>query len=297
MSKLLEGKRVLVTGVGLRPVVKFNRPGERIDANYDEITNFPGDSTSFKKNIGATTATECFKSGAIVHMVARTEKNLKRLKSCMEFNKPNERIEYTVADLSSDAGVHYLLDRLPRDPPLYWIQSVGVGAGSVKLPNDNPYLPIEEISTEHMEAELSVAKDTLRLFKALLPRFKAQSETRICIVSSMSAVRSYPLGVMHCAAKAAMHGLTNAAMLELNQHHIQITEIRPGIVNTGLYDSSEVQLAMQKAGASYGYDYSNDVPLMPPSAVGKAIVMALTSEAHITSINMVARGQWPHEGS
>jgi hypothetical protein len=51
-------------------------------------------------------------------------------------------------------------------------------------------------------------------------------------------------------------------------------------------------------GKNYGYDYNKTgLFFMPPSSIGKAIVNVLTSEAHITSINMVARGQWPHEGS
>jgi len=150
-----------------------------------------------------------------------------------------------------------------------------------------------------IDAEFSTINNTVALLQTLLPRFRTQKESRICIVSSMSAIRSVISGSIHMAAKGAISRFTNAAMLELNKEKIFITDVRPGGVDTGLYDSNVVQETITKTiGKGYGYDYEKTgLFFMPPTAVGEMIANILMSDGHITSVNMVARGQWPHEGS
>ncbi len=252
----------------------------------------------YKANIGAATAFECAKAGAIVHLVARTEANLAIVKKWIEENISGAQVEYSAVDLSDSSAMQKLAAAIPNDLPLFWVQSVGLGAGTVKLKDDNPYLLIDDLSEEIIEAELSVLKNTVSLLRLLLPRFRKQKETRVCIVSSMSAIRSVVSGSIHMAAKGSISRFANAAMIELDKDNIFITDIRPGGADTGMYDSKIVQDTIVMMGNNYGYDYAKTgLFFMPPSSIGKAIVNAVTSEAHITSINMVARGQWPHEGS
>ena len=116
----------------------------------------------------------------------------------------------------------------------------------------------------------------------------------------MSAIRSVAYGSIHNAAKGSISRFTNAAMIELNKDKIYVTDVRPGAIDTGMYDSKVVQEAVQKIASSMNYDWSDQnggLRLAPPSSVGKLIAGILSSEAHITSINMVAKGQFPHEGS
>ncbi|GAH56985.1 unnamed protein product, partial [marine sediment metagenome] len=37
--------------------------------------------------------------------------------------------------------------------------------------------------------------------------------------------------------------------------------------------------------------------LAPPTSVGEAVNLVFTTSAHIPSLNLVAKGQFPHEGS
>jgi short-subunit dehydrogenase len=99
---------------------------------------------------------------------------------------------------------------------------------------------------------------------------------------------------MHNAAKGAISRFANAVMIELDPAKIFVTDIRPGAVDTGMYDSDAVQAVVKKVTKTFGY---SDIRYAPASSVGEAIVLALSSRAHVTSINLVARGQWPHEGS
>lgn len=305
----LAGKRVLITGVGFKPVISQFKDIAR-KPTHTPIYSDP--NTECKANIGAAAALECAALGASVLMVARSEEKLAVVKKWVEneidpslLRAPGTHyaqvtVEHAAVDLSDFRSMERLVRSIPEDKPLYWVQSVGIGAGSVQLKDDNPYLRIDDITPELISAELSVLTNTIELMRLLLPRFRLQNETRICIVSSMSAIRSVIFGSMHNAAKAALSRFANAAMLELYKNRIFITDVRPGAIDTGLYDHSEVAATVTQIAASYGTDWSpahGGLRLAPPTSVGKAIAGALSSEAHMTSINLVARGQWPHEGS
>jgi short-subunit dehydrogenase len=275
----LFGKRVLVTGVGIKPI-KF--VFKDITTGLPSHTSVAVDGIEYKANIGAATALECARAGATLHLVGRTENKLCVVKRWIESECPRAIVEYSTIDLNDKEALKNMLNSIQTDIPLYWVQSMGLGAGTVHLRDDNPYLMIDALSDELVKAELSVLTNTISLFQLLLPRFRNQHETRICVVSSMSAIRSIISGSMHNAAKGAISRFTNAAMIELNQDNIFITDIRPGIIDTGMYDSETVQDTMKKVGASYGYDYfRSGIFCAPPSAVGKAVVTALISEAHI----------------
>lgn len=291
----LIGKRVLITGVGVKPLEH---------TFSDIVTGKPShvaihhQGKELKANIGAATALECARAGATVHMLARSEEKLQLVRDWILSELPKAKIEYSATDLSKPLDDFFA--QLDTSLPLYWVQSVGVGGGTVQLKNDNPYLSLEGLSDELIEAELSVLRNTITIFRHLLPIFEKQEETRVCIVSSMSAVRSYINGGIHTAAKGAISRFANSMSLELYGKNIFITDIRPGGTDTGMYDSQAVQDIVTKIATTYGTDWSKQnggLRLLPPSAVGTAIVNALSSEAHVTSVNLVGRGQWPHEGS
>lgn len=310
----LSGTRVLVTGVGFRKVdpkklflLKRNGVGQESHTSL-----FTNPNTDNKANIGAATALACARMGASVLMVGRSEEKLGAVKKWIEekvdpnlLSHPSRffhsvDVDYVATDLSDFRNMERLARGIPEDKKLYWVQSIGLGAGTVDLKDDNPYVRIDDITPELVKAEMSVLATTIELMQLLLPRFRRQKETRICIVSSMSAVRSVISGSLHNAAKGALSRFANAAMLELHRENIFITDVRPGGVDTGLYDSDAVQKAVVEMARGYGVDWSKEkggIRLMPALDVGEMIAMALSSQAHITSINMVARDQWPHESS
>ncbi len=291
----LKNKRILITGVGIKPVISVFKD---ITTGKPSHTPVIVDGEEYKANIGAATAFECAKTGAVVHMVSHTESKLEIVKKWIEEKIPEAKIEYSVVDLSNKEEIEKFILKLPKDLPLYWVQSVGLGAGTVKLKDDNPYLSIDEISSDLIDAELSVLKNTVLLLQKLLHIFRKQKETKVCIVSSMSAIRSVVSGSIHMAAKGSISRFTNAANIELNKENIFLTDVRPGGCDTGMYDSKKVQDTIKMMGNNYGYDYDKTgLFFMPSSSVAKVIVDVLSSEAHVTSVNMVARGQWPHEGS
>jgi NAD(P)-dependent dehydrogenase (short-subunit alcohol dehydrogenase family) len=302
-TKLLEGKRIVVTGCGFKPTRHKFFDVTTKEESHDSIIV---DGKNMKLNIGAAIAFVLASNGAIVHLVSRTEDKLKILKEQIVklLNIPEKNVEYSVVDLLEEKSIKKFVKSLPKDKPIFLVQSIGLGAGAYKLKDDNPYLHIEDIPPELIEKESTIVlKGTHILLQNLLPVFREQNkkfktETRVAIISSMSAIRGYNLGGTHCAAKGAISRYTNSAMLDLWKERIFITDVRPGAVDTGMYDNPNAQKAVLEVDKEYGnYWNQTEIRLAPPISVGYAINMIFTVPAHITSLNLVAKGQFPNEGS
>ena len=304
-STNLEGKRIVITGCGYKQLQH---------TFYDIVTKEPChdiikiDDQEMKLNIGSATAGILALSGATVHMVSQTKDKLENLKNYFinELKISEENIEYNEVDLFDEKSIENFIKSLKKDKPIYWFQSIGLGAGAYKVKDDNPYLHIEEIPPELLEKESTIVlKGTHILMQKLLPIFREQNkkfntDTKIEIISSMSAIRGYNRGGTHCAAKAAISRYANSAMLDLWKEKIYITDIRPGAVDTGGYDNKIVQEAILEIVGEYGgrkYWEENGIGLAPPTSVGQSIEYIFSTPAHITSLNLVAKGQFPNEGS
>ena len=289
----LKDMRIAITGVGLKPVGHIFR--DIVTGEPCHTAVFDKCGKEYKANIGTATAYECAKEGATVHLISRTDGNLQIVKDWILKDIPNANIECTALDLNETQYVAKWANKLPNDKRLYWVQSVGISSGGVNV--DQPYTKIEDTSVEQLKAELSPSINTFEMIKILLPRFRKQDESRIAIVSSMSAVRSFTQCVPHCTGKGAISRLANAAMIDLHKDNIFISDIRPGIVDTGMYDRDGDINIVRQICRGFGYEYTENLPAMPASDVGEAICMVLKSKAHFPSINMVAKGQFPHENS
>lgn len=291
---------VIVTGTGYKEVKRIFHNGKTCD--LIEIK-----TKKYKLNVGAAIAKVLAETGAKVCMISRTEEklcNLKHYICAKTVCKPND-ITYQVLDLLNKQLVEEFVKKLDKGLTVWLVHSVGLGAQAYKLKNDNPYLPFNETSPDLPTKEFdTVVKSLLIMVQNLLPIFKKQEETRIVVVSSMSGIRPYMYGYSHASAKAGIHHAVRSLALELSYLYksIYVTEILPGIVNTGLYDSESVIKAVGDIGESFGffgekrYNEKN-FPLIPPSAVAESVLLALQSNAHILSINMVGLGQFPNMGS
>ena len=293
----LEGIRVVVTGCGYKPVQHIF---------YDIVTGEPSHDSiivngqEMKLNIGSATSAVLALNGATVHMVSTSMDKLQNIKNSLDSLVGNEtQIEYSKVDLFDEHSIKELINSLPNDKSVYWVQALGLSGGVYNVKDDNPYLPIEDIDPKLMEAELSVTIATQKMMREFLPRLKQQKESRIAIITSMSAIRAYSLGGTHCAGKAALDKWANSARLAFYKtpDNIFITTIRPGGVDTGMYDNTVIQNVIESISDEYTGQYSKHHTYMPPTTVGKSILLAFTVPAHIPSLNLVAKGQFPHEGS
>ena len=280
-------RRLVITGVGFRP-------SETDSANANVYT-----SAGCKPNIGAATALAGARAGYSVVAVARTREKLERVRKSIEELEPTTEMRSHAIDILNAESVRQFVDDLPRDREIDVVHCAGLSAGSYALPGDNPYLSVDRTPPELALVEFeAVVKTLLNTVQAFLPLWRQQAHARLIVVSSMSGIRAFPFGFSHSSAKGGLHQAVRSLTLELAPLGIYVTEILPGMVNTGLYDSLSVAASVRKIGQTFGYTYeSGPLPQMSSAAVADAIILCLSSDAHVLSISMVSQGQFPHMGA
>jgi len=235
---------VVITGCGTKPVRHvFTHDGSPTHA----LIRMRG--ADHKMNIGAAGAHYLSLQGVPVLMVARRDEMLEQLcEGLVELGSDPTLLSTCAIDATTEEGVHTLVERI-QGRPFHWVQSLGLGAGTYNLPDDNPYQPIRGISRELLEAELGIVPATNLMLQQFLPLLEAQAandtSTKIVVITSMSGIRGYHFGGAHVAAKHAIEGYVEGVRRELEEAQIEIRVIRAGAIDTGLYDSESVRAAME----------------------------------------------------
>ena len=237
---------VIVTGCGYKPVnhvYKFKGKPSHNSILIDGVEN--------KMNIGTAVSYYFAKKRIEVIMVSRTFENLNKIKKgLVKLGCDENLISFVASDITTEQGTKKLANSLPKNKEIYWVQSIGMGGGSYKVPNDNIYLPFEKISPELISAELNIVPATHRLLLKLIPLFRKQikknQKVKICLITSMSGERGYHFGATHVAAKHALVGYIKGIEKELEDEGIEIYDIRPGGIDTGMYDNKYVRKAVQE---------------------------------------------------
>ena len=276
-------RQLLVTGVGYKEL-------KPVGTNTD-VFNTP----NVKPNMGACVALHAAQAGYQLNLVARTEAKLEHVRDSILRQVPTAVVNCRPTDALDPNGVQILVQNISNQSEIDIVQCAGASAGSFHTQGDNLFFPIEQTPLDMPMQEFeSVVKSLLILVKAFLPRLKSQKNSRLVVVTSMSGSRPFPMGFSHCAGKGGLHQAVRSLALELNPMGIRVCEVQPGIVDTGLYDSSEVDSVVHKISETFGYHYPERVlPKMTPHAVADAVLLCLSSDAHILSVSMVSDGQFP----
>lgn len=273
----------MITGVGYRE----SAPGH----DKGNVFSSPG----IKPNIGAAVALEAARRGYRVALLARSADKLLGVADSIKILVPGATLTTHPVDLRDADAVRTLATQIFPGVPLDLVHSAGLSAGSYGLSENNPYTAIENTPPEMPLLEFdAVVRTLLTATQAFLPRWRSQPGARLVVVSSMSGIRPFPYGFSHCSAKGGLHLAVRCLTHELNGHGVQVSEVLPGIVNTGFYDDAAVTESVTKIGHSFGYDFQGGLPQMEPQAVADAVLLCLTASAHVLTIPMVAQGQFPH---
>lgn len=279
-------KTIIITGVGF----KTKKPIESIQNVFTE--------KSVKINMGSAVAKKMAEEKFDLILISKTQEKLNKIKSDILDLHPNIKIYTQVINILDNTEVENFTKKLnPKESTYHYVHSAGLSSGNYKVKNDNPYLSIGATGVDLVMLEFEIiVKSLLLMIKNLLPIFEKQKETRVVVINSMSGIRPFPMGFSHSAAKGGLHNAVRSLCLELNPKNIRISEVNPGIVDTGFYDNKEIENSIIKICKSFGYDLKS-IPKMPPSAVASAVKLCLTEDSHFLSINMVAPGQIPNLGA
>ena len=102
------------------------------------------------------------------------------------------------------------------------------------------YAPFLEMTDEDCEAMFRT--NVLAAFR--ISRLVARSMVRrghghIIVMTSIAAREVYQLGLIYCATKHALSAMARGLRLELQSQGIRVTEVAPGMVDTGIRATSD----------------------------------------------------------
>jgi NAD(P)-dependent dehydrogenase (short-subunit alcohol dehydrogenase family) len=142
-------------------------------------------------------------------------------------------------------------------------------------------LPFEKINPELIATEMGIVTSTHRLMLKMVPVFRKQikkkQKAKIAVITSMSGERGYHFGATHVAAKHALVGYIEGIKRELKDEKIEIFDIRPGAIDTGMYDNQYTRKAVNEISKRTNM-WSGRMPIYThPIEVAKKIYKALFS--------------------
>lgn len=121
---------------------------------------------------------------------------------------------------------------------------------------------IQDGSIEDWDAMIDGnVKGLLYVTKAVLPLMKAQEKKHIINIGSIAGKEVYKNGNVYCASKYAVDALNTAMRYDFQELGIKVSEINPGLVETGF---SEVRFKGDKEKAKSVYNgftplYASDI--------------------------------------
>jgi NADP-dependent 3-hydroxy acid dehydrogenase YdfG len=175
--------------------------------------------TGASAGIGRATALALAQAGAKIIATGRRKPELETLaKEC-----GRGAIETIVGDLNDARFVDDLANKA-RD-----VDILVNNAGILKYA---PLMGMTDAECEDMFRTNVLA--SFRVTLAVARSMMARRRGHIIIMTSIAAREVYQLGVIYCATKHALSAFARGLRIELQGHGIKVTEIAPGMVDTGI---------------------------------------------------------------
>jgi NADP-dependent 3-hydroxy acid dehydrogenase YdfG len=180
--------------------------------------------TGASAGIGRATAAALALAGAKVIASGRRQAELDALRG----QYSQHSIETIAGDLND---AHFVAGRAAagRDADIF-VNNAGI----------LKYAPLLEMEDADCEAMFRTnVLSAFRITKAIAKSMVKRRRGHIIVMSSTAAREVYQLGGIYCGTKHALSAITRGLRLELQGHGIKVTEIAPGMVDTGIRASSD----------------------------------------------------------
>ncbi len=283
---------VVVTGVGLKEARKrfpLECPGGLIEYK----------GKPHKMNAAAGAAIELSRAGHLVWMTGYDQAALDVLKAPL--CKCNRATQLDLLDKGAVESFARQVLSLKEEKGLdvHVVHYGGASDTKVKLPGNSVFLDPWETPSEAIPPIVANATVTwLNILQALRPAFVGQRITKTILISAITAIRTKRLHALDAIQKGAVHSMARSLALDLTPERIYVTEIMPGITDTGFYDDQKTFDNILLASRELGYEYDEgNFPAMAPEQVGEAVLFALESATHVREISLMPYGQYPHLGA
>jgi NADP-dependent 3-hydroxy acid dehydrogenase YdfG len=176
--------------------------------------------TGASAGIGRATAIALARAGANVIATGRRQAELDALKKQVSV--------HTMAGDLNDTSFVDALAATAHDTDIF-VNNAGI----------LKYAPLLEMEDADCEAMFRTnVLSAFRIAQAIAKSMVKRRRGHIIVMSSTAARDVYPLGGIYCGTKHALSAITRGLRLELQGHGIKVTEIAPGMVDTGIRASS-----------------------------------------------------------
>jgi len=179
--------------------------------------------TGASRGIGRAVALRLSRSGAEVHLLARSADELQLLAAELGGRA-------WPADLTDDAEVWNAIEGLRES--LGGAPDIVVNAGGVFS-----VAPIHETSVAAFDENIATnLRGTFLVLRCLLPDFLARGRGTIVNVGSVAGREAFPSNGAYSASKFGLRGLHEVLLEELRGTGVRATLLEPAATNTGLWD-------------------------------------------------------------
>lgn len=285
---------VIVTGAGLKRATVFFKKG-------NPATLIEHDGEPHKMNAAAGVATVlnddyylCVTGYAQTHLDTLAASQL-----------PNPHIVRTV-DLQDKAATAAFVDEVAAIKermglPVHLIHYGGASDTTAPLPHGSVFghtwdMPGEAIP--HLVANNCTT--LLNIAQAMKRRgiFDDQEISKIVLISAITSLRTKLCHAVDASQKGAGHSLIRSMALDLTPERIYVTEVMPGITDTGFYDNPKTLEFLLSSSAAMGYSYTPEtVPVFGAEVIGDTVAYVLGAHAHIREVSLMPYGQYPQLGA
>ncbi|MBI3819272.1 MAG: SDR family oxidoreductase [Planctomycetes bacterium] len=184
--------------------------------------------TGASSGIGNDTAVALEKSGARVAMAARRIDRLQELRATFQFPGEHLPIRMDVTDPKSVESAFREIDA-----------KFGKLDGIVANAGVGGWYPVHEVSEDEMRRTIETnVYGVVRCIRAGVPLLRKAGGGTIVLVSSVVGRRGVPGMGIYSASKFALHGLADAARIELARENISVSVICPGLTHSEFHQSA-----------------------------------------------------------
>ncbi|KDQ20342.1 hypothetical protein BOTBODRAFT_27764 [Botryobasidium botryosum FD-172 SS1] len=237
--------------------------------------------TGASGGIGEATAILFAKAGSNLILLARRADALQNVaKACEDARKQSGvqtggKVATVQLDVSDRAQVAALWDKVPQD-----LRNV-----DILVNNAGFVLGLErvgDISDDDIDAMFSTnVYGLISMTQLLIKHFKARQAGHVINLGSIAGVEPYAGGSIYCATKHAVRAFGSALLREVVNTPIRVTEIQPGMVETGF---SVVRFRGDKSAADKVYEGLQ--PLVAED-IAEEIVWAASRPPHVNIAEML----------
>lgn len=179
--------------------------------------------TGASSGIGAAVAQVLAQNGYNLILCGRNKDRLDAIASALS---DKVAVQTCLFDVRNRAEVEQVLE------PIVQTNQIDILVNNAG--NAHGLAPIQEGSVDDWDAMIDGnVKGLLYVSKVVIKQMTERKDGHIINIGSIAGKEVYPNGNVYCASKHAVDALNNSMRIDLNPYGIKVSQINPGMVNTG----------------------------------------------------------------